>query len=114
MLREVARQGLLPYPTFFVSTKPFGTPLGPVVLMYLLTVLIIVAVPGKDAFNFIVDLESYPNLVRPFLLVDYCSYFDVTWIRFPSAQLLSESGFCVDEGQSLVYLRPSIKRKISQ
>jgi hypothetical protein len=63
VLREVARQGLLPYPTFFASTKPFGTPLAPVALKYVLTVLVIVAIPGKDAFNFIVDLISYPYLV---------------------------------------------------
>jgi amino acid transporter len=67
ILREVARQGLLPYPAIFASTKPFGTPLAPVVLKYALTVFVIVAVPGKDAFNFIVDLASYPNLVRSFM-----------------------------------------------
>ncbi|OJA09794.1 hypothetical protein AZE42_08080 [Rhizopogon vesiculosus] len=63
MLREVARQGLLPYPRFFASTKPFGTPLAPVGLKYLLTVLAIVALPAQDAFNFLVDVVSYPNQV---------------------------------------------------
>ncbi|EGN99227.1 hypothetical protein SERLA73DRAFT_182118 [Serpula lacrymans var. lacrymans S7.3] len=63
ILREVARQGLLPYPTFFASTRPFGTPLGPVSLKYFLTVFVIVALPAKDAFNFLLDLASYPSLV---------------------------------------------------
>ncbi|KAG0695186.1 amino acid permease-domain-containing protein [Suillus ampliporus] len=63
ILREVARQGLLPYPRFFASTKPFGTPLAPVCLKYFLTVFVIVALPTQDAFNFLVDLSSYPNLV---------------------------------------------------
>ncbi|KAF8273274.1 amino acid/polyamine transporter I [Lactarius quietus] len=63
VLREVARQGLLPYPTFFASTRPFGTPLGPVALKYVLTVLVISALPARDAFNFVLDLASYPNLV---------------------------------------------------
>ncbi|KAG2145340.1 amino acid/polyamine transporter I [Suillus bovinus] len=63
VLREIARQGLLPYPIFFASTKPFGTPLGPVCLKYLLTVFAIVALPARDAFNFLLDLASYPNLV---------------------------------------------------
>ncbi|OJA19107.1 hypothetical protein AZE42_10367 [Rhizopogon vesiculosus] len=63
MLREVARQGLLPYANFFVSTKPFGTPLAPVGLKYLLTVFAIVSIPAQDAFNFLVDLASYPTLV---------------------------------------------------
>jgi hypothetical protein len=62
-LREVARQGLLPYSSFFASTKPFGTPLAPVCLKYLLTAVVIVALPAQDAFNFLVDLSSYPNLV---------------------------------------------------
>ncbi|KZP17590.1 amino acid transporter [Athelia psychrophila] len=54
IIREVARQGLLPYPAFFVSTKPFGTPIGPVALKYTLTVFVILVVPGKDAFNFMI------------------------------------------------------------
>ena len=64
VLREVARQGLLPYATFFASTRPFGTPLGPVALKYVLTVSVISALPARDAFNFLLDLASYPNLVR--------------------------------------------------
>ncbi|KAG2126696.1 amino acid/polyamine transporter I [Suillus cothurnatus] len=63
VLREIARQGLLPYPRFFASTKPFGTPLAPVCLKYLLTVFVIVGLPARDAFNFLLDLSSYPNLV---------------------------------------------------
>jgi len=63
VLREVARQGLLPYPTFFASTQPFGTPLGPIAIKYAFTVLVICALPARDAFNFLVDLASYPHLV---------------------------------------------------
>lgn len=61
--REIARQGLLPFPNFFAYTKPFGTPLGPILLMWVLTAIVIVALPSGDVFNFIVDLESYPKLV---------------------------------------------------
>jgi len=63
LIREVARQGLLPYPRFFASTRPFGTPIGPVALRCAVTFLVIVAVPAKDAFNFLLDLASYPQLV---------------------------------------------------
>ncbi|OCB91691.1 amino acid transporter [Sanghuangporus baumii] len=62
VIREVARQGLLPWPEFFASTRPFGTPLGPVLLKYSLTVLVIIALPAADAFNFLLDLASYPHL----------------------------------------------------
>ena len=52
MIREVGRQGVLPFPKFFVSTRPFGTPLGPVVIIWLISVLMIVIPPAGDAFNF--------------------------------------------------------------
>jgi amino acid transporter len=32
VIREIARQGILPYPAIWVSTRPFGTPLVPVLL----------------------------------------------------------------------------------
>ncbi|KAJ8580463.1 amino acid transporter [Rhizopogon salebrosus TDB-379] len=63
ILREIARQGLLPCPGFFASTRPFGSPLAPVGLIYLLTVSALVALPAQDAFNFMVDLGSYPKQV---------------------------------------------------
>jgi hypothetical protein len=46
------RQGVLPWPKFWASTQPFGTPLGPYLLKYVLTILMIVAPPFGDAFNF--------------------------------------------------------------
>ena len=61
------RQGVLPYPAFWASTQPFGTPLGPYLLKYVLTLLMIVAPPFGDAFDFVVDLKSYPDAV--FVLV---------------------------------------------
>lgn len=68
IFREVARQGLLPYPTFFASTRPFGTPLGAVALKYVITVLAISALPARDAFNFLLDLTSYPKMVHFYTL----------------------------------------------
>ncbi|KZP12380.1 hypothetical protein FIBSPDRAFT_921889 [Athelia psychrophila] len=69
IIRQVARQGLLPYPAFFASTKPFGTPIGPVALKYMMTVFVPLVVLGKDAFNFMVDLSSYPSLIFTCALV---------------------------------------------
>ncbi|KAF8349130.1 amino acid transporter [Amanita rubescens] len=63
MIREVARQGLLPYGSFFSSTRPFGTPLAPAVFKLALTYIVIVAIPAKDAFNFLLDLASYPHVI---------------------------------------------------
>jgi amino acid transporter len=54
------RQGVLPWPRFFVSTRPFGTPLGPYFVKWFLTAIMILAPPAGDAFNFVVDLKIYP------------------------------------------------------
>ncbi|KAL4783121.1 amino acid permease-domain-containing protein [Aspergillus varians] len=60
-LRECGRQGVLPWTTFWVSTKPFGTPLGPYAVIWFLTALMILAVPAGDAFTFVNDLNTIPN-----------------------------------------------------
>ena len=52
VIREIGRQGVLPYPKFWVTTKPFGTPIGPYILKWSMTVLMILAPPAGDAFNF--------------------------------------------------------------
>ncbi|KAI1267924.1 high-affinity methionine permease [Xylariaceae sp. FL1019] len=61
LIREVGRQGVLPFTNFWVSTKPFGTPLGPYALKWLVTVIVVLAPPAGDAFQFIVSLKTYPD-----------------------------------------------------
>ncbi|KFA76382.1 hypothetical protein S40288_04795 [Stachybotrys chartarum IBT 40288] len=61
LIREIGRQGVLPYPRFWVSTKPFGTPLGPYLLKWVMTFIMIVAPPYGDAFDFIISLRTYPE-----------------------------------------------------
>ena len=67
MIRECGRQGVMPYARIWGSSRPFGTPLASYLLKWALTVLMIVAPPAGDAFNFIVDLQSYPGNVFYFL-----------------------------------------------
>ncbi|KFY78119.1 hypothetical protein V499_02643 [Pseudogymnoascus sp. VKM F-103] len=59
----LSSQGVLPYPAFWASTQPFGTPLGPYAFKYVLTLLMVLAPPFGDAFDFLVDLKSYPDAV---------------------------------------------------
>lgn len=61
IIREVGRQGVLPFQKFWVSTKPFGTPLGPFAVIWTMTTIMILAPPAGDAFNFIVALQNYPS-----------------------------------------------------
>ncbi|KAF4119673.1 Amino acid permease [Geosmithia morbida] len=62
-IREIARQGVLPWTEFWVSTKPFGTPLGPYLLKWFVTFIMILAPPAGDAFQFVVSLKTYPEAI---------------------------------------------------
>ncbi|KPM42493.1 hypothetical protein AK830_g4073 [Neonectria ditissima] len=62
-IREIGRQGVLPFTEFWVSTRPFGTPIGPYLLKWLFTFIMIVAPPAGDAFQFVVSLKTYPDAI---------------------------------------------------
>ncbi|OJD31604.1 high-affinity methionine permease [Diplodia corticola] len=68
VIREVGRQGVLPWASFWASTRPFGTPIGPYLLKWGMTILMILAPPAGDAFNFVVDLQNYPDSLFLFLM----------------------------------------------
>ncbi|KAM0430356.1 hypothetical protein ACHAQK_010687 [Fusarium lateritium] len=78
-LRESGRQGVLPWTPFWVSTKPFGTPLGPYFTTWVITALMILAVPSGDAFNFVSDLGVYPGAA--FKLAMAVGLYVVRWRR---------------------------------
>jgi amino acid transporter len=63
LIREIGRQGVLPFPKFFTSTRPFGTPLGPYALKWAFTVIMCLAPPAGDAFQFVVSLKTYPEAI---------------------------------------------------
>lgn len=95
------RQGVLPFPRFWASTKPFGTPLGPYFVKWLLTIVMIIAPPAGDAFSFsksnagmircalvhpltlsllpVTDLQVYPSAV--FSLMLSIGLYLVRWRR---------------------------------
>ncbi|KAF4414593.1 high affinity methionine permease [Fusarium acutatum] len=64
LIREIGRQGVLPFTTFWVSTKPFGTPIGPYLLKWAMTFIMIVAPPAGDAFQFGESSISQASFVR--------------------------------------------------
>ncbi|KZL85731.1 high-affinity methionine permease [Colletotrichum incanum] len=78
-IRECGRQGVLPWTTFWVSTKPFGTPLGPYLVIWFLTALMILAVPAGDAFTFVNDLGILP--AAAFNLAMAVGIYVVRWRR---------------------------------
>ncbi|KAK7437219.1 methionine permease [Stygiomarasmius scandens] len=57
--QELGREGVLPWSKFWASNKPFNSPLAGLTLQWAVT-LIILAPPGGDAYNFLLNLISYP------------------------------------------------------
>ncbi|KAK9319226.1 amino acid permease-domain-containing protein [Lipomyces orientalis] len=68
-LRECGRQGVLPFPKFWVQSKPFGTPIGPLFIVWLVDVIVMIAPPAGDAYNFIVDLGGFSGYIFSLILV---------------------------------------------
>ncbi|KAF7530867.1 hypothetical protein G7054_g9430 [Neopestalotiopsis clavispora] len=78
-LRECGRQGVLPWTRYWVSTWPFGTPAGPYLFDWAVTLLVILAVPTGDAFNFVSDLAVFPSAF--FNLAMAIGLYVVRWRR---------------------------------
>ncbi|KAJ5585562.1 uncharacterized protein N7459_005362 [Penicillium hispanicum] len=61
--QEIARQGFLPWQNLLSSSRPFGTPLGGLIVHYVPSVLVIALPPQQDVYNFILDVEGYPGQI---------------------------------------------------
>lgn len=60
IVQELAKDGILPFSKFFASYKPFGTPMAGLFEHWVVSIIIILAPPPGDAYNFILNLISYP------------------------------------------------------
>ncbi|KAJ5105810.1 methionine permease [Penicillium alfredii] len=61
--QEIARQGFLPWQQALSSSRPFGTPLGGLIVHYVPSLLVISLPPQGDVYNFILDVEGYPGQI---------------------------------------------------
>ena len=61
MKQEIARQGLLPFSDILSSTRPFGSPLGGLLVHYIPSFLVIVCPPSEQVYTFILSVEGYPG-----------------------------------------------------
>ncbi|RDW84019.1 High affinity methionine permease [Aspergillus mulundensis] len=90
-IRECGRQGVLPFTKFWVSTQPFGTPLGPYAVIWFTTALMILAIPAGDAFTFVNDLGTFPTAA--FNLAMAVGIYVVRWRRRNATVRLPEPEF---------------------
>lgn len=80
--QELAKEGVIPFGRFWAGTWPAGAPSAGLLLHFIPSFIVIVAIPFGDAFNFIVDVEGYPSSVLAALVV--VGLFVLRW-QFPDA-----------------------------
>ncbi|MCJ1308281.1 hypothetical protein MMC25_001934 [Agyrium rufum] len=67
--QELAKEGVIPLQRFWASTWPCGAPSAGLLLHFIPSFIVIIAIPFGDAYNFILDVEGYPASVVNFLVV---------------------------------------------
>ncbi|KKZ61967.1 hypothetical protein EMCG_03524 [[Emmonsia] crescens] len=60
LVQELGREGILPFSRFWASNKPFDAPFVGLFEHWLVSVVIMLAPPPGDAYNFILNIISYP------------------------------------------------------
>ncbi|OLN81437.1 High-affinity methionine permease 8 [Colletotrichum chlorophyti] len=63
LVQELGREGILPWSRFFASNRPFNAPLAGLFEHWLICVITMLAPPPGDAYDFILNLISYPLAV---------------------------------------------------
>ncbi|RUS16981.1 amino acid/polyamine transporter I [Endogone sp. FLAS-F59071] len=58
---EAAREGYMPFGNFFGKVSKLGTPSNAFIVHWVLTLIWMLAPPPGDAYNFILDVTSYPE-----------------------------------------------------
>lgn len=60
LVQELGREGILPFSRFWASNKPFNAPLAGLFEHWLVSIIIMLAPPPGDAYNFILNVITYP------------------------------------------------------
>ncbi|KAK2923767.1 Amino acid/polyamine transporter I [Fusarium oxysporum f. sp. vasinfectum] len=60
LVQELGREGILPFSRLWASNRPFNAPLAGLFEHWVICVIVILAPPPGDAYNFILNLISYP------------------------------------------------------
>ncbi|PFH62036.1 hypothetical protein XA68_15359 [Ophiocordyceps unilateralis] len=60
LVQELGREGILPFSRLWASNRPFNAPLAGLFQHWLITSITVIAPPAGDAYNFVLNLISYP------------------------------------------------------
>ncbi|ODH13223.1 hypothetical protein ACO22_07473 [Paracoccidioides brasiliensis] len=68
LVQELGREGILPFSRLWASNKPLDAPLAGLFEHWLVSVIIMLAPPPGDAYNFILNVISYPlSIINTFV-----------------------------------------------
>ncbi|KAG5651622.1 hypothetical protein H0H81_008027, partial [Sphagnurus paluster] len=95
--QELGREGILPFSKFWGSNRPFNAPLAGLALHWIVCLIVIFALPPGDAYNFVINVISYPlsviNAAISFGIV-YLSFRPrPDWPKVPLPALLAATFF---------------------
>ncbi|KAM7212543.1 Amino acid/polyamine transporter I [Rhypophila decipiens] len=112
--QEIARQGLLPFSSLLSSSKPFGAPLGGLII-HLVPSVIVICIPARNIYSFILEVEGYPGQMfslatslglvwlrweRPDLKRPYKAFLPVVYFRMALSMALLVAPFVGRDGES--------------
>ncbi|KAK4160544.1 amino acid permease-domain-containing protein [Cladorrhinum sp. PSN259] len=112
--QEITRQGLFPYGEILSSSRPFGAPLGALIIHWIPSVIVI-CVPKKSIYSFILEVEGYPaqffvlatslgiiwlRKTRPDLKRPYKAVLPAVWFRVVLSIALLAAPFVPRAGES--------------
>ncbi|KAL2825071.1 amino acid/polyamine transporter I [Aspergillus cavernicola] len=69
VVREFAKEGLVPYAPFFAATTPSGSPSGAFLLVFLSSTAMILFIPFGEVYNFLLDVGQYAIAIINVLVV---------------------------------------------
>ncbi|KIM37286.1 hypothetical protein M413DRAFT_77300 [Hebeloma cylindrosporum] len=76
--QALGKEGVLPFSSFWASSWPAKAPLTGLGLHWAMCIIVIFAVPPGDAFNFIINMNSYPLAV-----INSVISFGLIYLAFP-------------------------------
>ncbi|EPS30529.1 High-affinity methionine permease [Penicillium oxalicum] len=84
IVQELGREGVLPCSKFFASNWPFHSPAAGLLEHYVVSAVILLAPPPGDAYNFLLNLISYPlAIVNVFVALGLIHIYLNQSVKFP-------------------------------
>ncbi|KAF2718141.1 putative methionine permease [Polychaeton citri CBS 116435] len=81
LVQELGREGILPFSRFWASNRPFNAPLAGLFEHWVVSVIIMLAPPPGDAFNFILNANPRRSVISyPLAIVNCFVAFALIWL----------------------------------